>query len=122
MSTNRIDHWLFEQKVGFDWANKKMLVRIYEHLKNEVDNGAGIWKNAIVSMLDEGGALNAGWKPNPNGYYATIKRILKDIDVIRVEKRKLIKGSNWDRFYSEDEDWSWFITNTNSGGYGKIIK
>jgi hypothetical protein len=33
----------------------------------------------------------------------------------------LSKGKNWDRFYG-NEDWSWFITNTNSGGYGMIIK
>jgi hypothetical protein len=117
-----IDYTLFSEKVGYDWANKKMLVRIYEHLKNEVDNGAGIWKNIILSMLADRDYPDTGWKPNPNGYYATVKKILKDIDVIRVENRKVHKGSNWDRFYSETEDWSWFITDTHVSGKGKIIK
>ena len=26
------------------------------------------------------------------------------------------------KFNFGDEDWSWFITNTNSGGYGIIVK
>ena len=64
---------------------------------------------------------------NINGYYSTIRTILKDIKVIQyktingVRRYELEKGPNWDRFYG-DEDWSWFITNTNSGGYGEIIK
>jgi hypothetical protein len=57
-----------------------------------------------------------------NGYYSTIRKNLKDIGVIKYNGRKgLVKGDNWDRFFGE-EDWSWFITNTNSGGYGIIVK
>jgi len=57
-----------------------------------------------------------------NGYYSTIRKNLKDIKVIKYNGRKgLEKGENWDRFFG-DEDWSWFITNTNSGGYGTIVK
>ena len=61
-------------------------------------------------------------KVSVNGYYSTIRKNLKDIGVIQYNGRKgLSKGKNWERFYS-DEDWSWFITNTNSGGYGIIVK
>jgi hypothetical protein len=57
-----------------------------------------------------------------NGYYSTIRTILRDIEVIQYNGSKgLSKGKNWDRFFG-DEDWSWFITNTNSGGYGTIVK
>jgi hypothetical protein len=56
-----------------------------------------------------------------NGYYSTIRKILKDIKVIKYEDKKLVKAENWDRFYS-DEDWSWFVTDTNCGGWGRIVK
>ena len=56
-----------------------------------------------------------------NGYYNRVKSNLKDIDVIRYEGRKLVKGSNWDRLYS-DEDWSWFTMNTDSGSHATIVK
>jgi hypothetical protein len=70
-------------------------------------------------MLIEDGKLG---KVSTNGYYSTIRKNLKDIGVIQYNGRKgLSKGPNWDRFYS-DEDWNWFRTNTNSGGYGTIIK
>jgi hypothetical protein len=70
-------------------------------------------------MLIEDGRLH---KVSLNGYYSTIRKNLKDIGVIQYNGRKgLSKGPNWDRFYG-NEDWSWFITNTNSGGYGTIIK
>jgi hypothetical protein len=55
-------------------------------------------------------------------FHSTIRKNLKDIKVIKYNGRKgLEKGENWDRFFG-DEDWSWFITNTNSGGYGTIVK
>ncbi len=77
------------------------------------------WTNVIYDMLNENNKLG---EVSINGYYSTIRKNLKDIGVIETNGRKGIsKGKNWDRFYS-DEDWSWFITNTNSGGYGKIVK
>jgi hypothetical protein len=77
------------------------------------------WTNVIYDMLHEDKKLGT---VSINGYYSTIRKNLKDIQVIQTNGRKGIsKGKNWDRFYS-DEDWSWFITNTNSGGYGIIVK
>ena len=70
-------------------------------------------------MLIEDGRLN---EVSLNGYYSTIRKNLKDIKVIKYNGRKgLEKGENWDRFFGE-EDWSWFRTNTESGGYGIIVK
>lgn len=112
-----IDYTLFSEKVGYDWANKKMIVRVYEHLKNVMESdGKKSWTEVVRQMLGN----------NPkrfaiNGYYSTIRAILKDIKVIESGYGYFRKGVNWDRFYS-DEDWSWFITNTNCGGYGKTIK
>ena len=78
------------------------------------------WTAIVKHMLIMNGRdLNS---VSVNGYYSTIRTNLKDIGVIQYNGRKgLSKGPNWDRFYS-DEDWSWFITNTNSGGYGTIVK
>jgi hypothetical protein len=124
---NRIDINLFEEKVGFDSYNKKMLVRIYEPLRELIESDAVIkktWVNVISLMFaNEKRMVNIA----VNGYYSSIRKILKDIKVIQyqivngVRTKKLVKGENWDRFYS-DEDWSWFITNTNCGGYGTIVK
>ena len=113
-----IDYTLFSEKVGYDWANKKMLVRVYEHLKNVMESdGKKSWTEVVRQMLGD----------NPtglvvSGYYSTIRAILKDIEVIEIGYGYFRKGRNWDRFYSDSEDWSWFITDTNCGGYGKIIK
>jgi len=118
---SKINVNLFEEKVGYDWANKKMMVKVYEHLKYIVEDTHTVksWINVVRRMLIEDGRIN---EVNPNGYYSTIRKNLKDIGVIQYNGSKgLSKGPNWDRFYS-DEDWSWFITNTNSGGYGTIIK
>ena len=78
------------------------------------------WVAIVKHMLTMNGRdLNS---VSVNGYYSTIRKNLKDIKVIKYNGRKgLEKGPNWDRFFG-DEDWSWFITNTNSGGYGTIIK
>jgi hypothetical protein len=124
---NRIDIDLFEEKVGFDSYNKKMLVRIYEPLRELIESDAVIkktWVNVISLMFaNENRMVNIA----VNGYYSSIRKILRDIKVIQyqivngVRTKKLVKGENWDRFYS-DEDWSWFITNTNCGGYGIIVK
>ncbi len=120
---NRIDINLFEEKVGFDSYNKKMLVRIYEPLRDVVELNAGFvpktWSNVVRYMFEsERRMVNI----EVNGYYSTIRKILKDIKVIKYEDKKLVKAENWDRFYSDDEDWSWFVTDTNCGGWGRIVK
>ena len=112
------DIWI--EKVGYDSVNKKMVAKVYKHLYNVMElEVKPSWIKVITSMLFEDGRLN---EVSLNGYYSTIRKNLKDIGVIQYNGRKgLSKGKNWDRFYS-DEDWSWFITNTNSGGYGTIVK
>lgn len=111
---------LFQTKVGYDWANKKMLCKVYEHLRHTMNapHRDKTWVSVIRSMLIEDGRLD---KVNINGYYSSVRRILKDIGVIAYNGRVLVKGKNWDRFYS-NEDWSWFVTDTHCVGYGKIVK
>ena len=111
---------IWQEKVGYDSVNKKMVAKVYKHLYNVMElEVKPSWIKVITSMLFEDGRLN---EVSLNGYYSTIRKNLKDIGVIQYNGRKgLSKGKNWDRFYS-DEDWSWFITNTNSGGYGTIVK
>ena len=110
--------WL--NKVGYDSANKRMVAKVYKHLYNVMEfTTKPSWTAIIREMLIEDNKLG---KVSLNGYYSTIRKNLKDIEVIQYNGRKgLSKGKNWDRFFG-DEDWSWFITNTNSGGYGRIIK
>ena len=110
--------WL--NKVGYDSANKRMVAKVYKHLYNVMElEVKPSWIKVITSMLFEDGRLG---KVSLNGYYSTIRKNLKDIGVIQYNGRKgLSKGPNWDRFYG-NEDWNWFRTNTNSGGYGTIIK
>ena len=111
---------IWESKVGYDFANKRMIAKVYKHLYNVVNffTTKPTWKKVVTEMLIEDDRLN---EVNVNGYYSTIRKNLKDIGVIEYYKGAIIKGSNWDRFYS-DEDWNWFVTNTNSGGYGTIVK
>ena len=111
---------IWEEKVGYDSANKKMIAKVYKHLYNVMETATKpSWTAIIREMLIEDNKLG---KVSLNGYYSTIRKNLKDIKVIQYNGRKgLTKGQNWDRFFSE-EDWSWFITNTNSGGYGIIVK
>ncbi len=113
---------IWESKVGYDFANKKMIAKVYYSLYYIMMEQSIIkpsWLTVIKHMLAMDGRLH---EVNVNGYYSTIRKNLKDIGVIETNGRKGIsKGKNWDRFYS-DEDWSLFITNTNSGGYGKIVK
>lgn len=112
---------IWESKVGYDSANKRMIAKVYKHLYRILTDTdyTQTWKNVIIHMLLEDGRQLS--ELNLNGYYSTIRKNLKDIGVINTNGRKgLTKGPNWDRFYS-DEDWNWFRTNTNSGGYGTII-
>lgn len=111
---------IWESKVGYDSANKRMVAKVYKHLYNVMEfTTKPSWTAVIREMLIEDGRLN---EVSLNGYYSTIRKNLKDIGVIKYNGRKgLVKGDNWNRFFG-DEDWSWFITNTNSGGYGTIVK
>ena len=121
---NKVSSFMVEEKIGYDWANKKMIIRVYDALKFMMDNYSDLkktWTNTIRTMFVLEGREGDLNKIVLNGYYSTIRRILKDIGVIEYKGRTLVKGRNWDRFYS-DEDWSWFTTSTWAGGYGKIIK
>jgi hypothetical protein len=121
MSKRQLDHSLVCDKIGFDWANKKMMIRVYDSLQYIMEHSTTkpTWTAIVTHMLTLDNQLG---KVSVNGYYSTIRKNLKDIKVIQYNGRKgLSKGPNWDRFFG-DEDWSWFITNTNSGGYGTIIK
>jgi hypothetical protein len=121
MSKRQLDHSLVCDKIGFDWANKKMMIRVYDSLQYIMEHSTAkpTWTAIVTHMLTMDNQLG---KVSVNGYYSTIRKNLKDIGVIQYNGRKgLSKGPNWDRFFGE-EDWSWFITNTNSGGYGTIIK
>ena len=111
---------IWESKVGYDSANKRMIAKVYKHLYIVMElMSKPSWSAIIREMLIEDNKLG---KVSLNGYYSTIRKNLKDIEVIKYNGRKgLSKGKNWDRFFG-DEDWSWFITNTNSGGYGRIVK
>ena len=121
MNKRKLDHNLVSEKIGYDYANKKMMIRVYDSLQYIMEHSTEkpSWLKVITEMLTEDNKLG---KVSINGYYSTIRKNLKDIGVIQYNGRKgLSKGKNWERFYS-DEDWSWFITNTNSGGYGRIVK
>jgi hypothetical protein len=122
---NNVNKELFESKVGYDWKIKMMLCRVAPSLFHIVENSPydsnKSWANVVRLMfLTEGKNLNE-LNVSINGYYNSIKRALKEIDVIRYEGKTLVKGSNWDRMYS-DEDWSWFKLNTDSFGHSIVIK
>ena len=110
----------WENKVGYDSANKRMVAKVYKHLYNVMNfEIKPSWTKIIREMLIEDGRLN---EVKVNGYYSTIRKNLKDINVCYYSPvtQCMVKGKNWDRFFG-DEDWSWFKTNTNSGGYGIIV-
>ena len=113
---------IWEDKVGYDSINKRMVAKVYQSMYYIMEHSTlkPSWVAIVKHMLLMNGKdLNS---VSVNGYYSTIRKNLKDIEVIQYNGRKgLSKGKNWDRFYS-DEDWSWFRTNTNSGGYGIIVK
>lgn len=122
-----VRHDLVCEKIGFDWANKKMLVKVYDSLQYVIEFSGlkPTWTNIVRHMFQSNGDnIN---RIKVNGYYSTIRTILKDIKVIQYESvngvrtYQLEKGPNWDRFFS-DEDWSWFITDTSNGGTGTIVK
>ena len=114
---NNVNKELFESKVGYDWKNKMMLCRVTPYLTDMMENdfydNKRSWVNVIRLMLLSEGKDMSNLDININGYYNSIKRALKEIDVIRYEGRNLVKGTNWNRFVS-NEDWSWFVINTDS--------
>lgn len=122
-------HDIETDKIGYDWANKKMMARVYTSLHDcfamDFYGLKKTWTNVIRHMLAiEGKDINS---IAIGGYYNCIRRNLKDIGVIKyetingVQSKQLTEGPNWDRFFG-DEDWSWFITDTNSGGRAIIVK
>ena len=121
----KLDHNLVSEKIGYDYANKKMMIRVYDSMLYVMNHSTQkpSWLKIVKHMLTMDGMLGGQLcEVSVNGYYSTIRKNLKDIKVIKYNGRKgLEKGENWDRFFG-DEDWSWFITNTNSGGYGIIVK
>ena len=121
----KVSNQMVAEKIGYDWRIKMMMCRVAPALNFLIENKPldvnKSWTNVVRLMfINEGKNLNE-LTISINGYYNRVKSNLKDIDVIRYEGRELVKGSNWDRFYS-DEDWSWFIANTDSGAHAKIIK
>ena len=90
------------------------LIQLIETPMNGVDKS---WANVVRLMFTSEGITDK----SVNGYYNCLKRNLKEIGIIRYEGKDLVKGSNWDRLYS-DEDWSWFVMNTDSGAHAKIVK
>ena len=119
---SKIRQDLVFEKIGYDWANKKCIVRVYDSL-NEVVNTdmKKSWATVVRNMFVRENDMDGLNRINEYGYYSTIRNILKDIKVIQYNGKQLSKGPNWDRFYG-DEDWSWFVTNTNGSGYGEIVK
>ena len=119
MSKVNFDCDLYESKIGYDSVNKMYLIRVYDYLVDEMNNNpAPSWVGIMRKMLG-----NNPNNCNPSGYYSSVRRCLKEIDVCTYDstKRYFVKGSNWDRFVS-DEDWSWFIMRTGSCEYSNIIK
>ena len=119
MSKENFDYDLFQSKIGYDSNNKMYLIRVYDLLVFEMNtNPAPTWTGIMRKMLgDNPKGLN------PSGYYSSVRRCLKEIDVCTYDRNLgyFVKGSNWDRFVS-DEDWSWFIMRTGSCEYSKVIK
>jgi hypothetical protein len=120
----KVSNEMVSEKIGYDWRIKMMLCRVTPSLQTIINSPNDVtksWANVVRLMFtSEGKDLN-NLNVSINGYYNRVKSNLKDIDVIRYEGRNLVKGSNWDRFAS-DEDWSWFTMNTDSYAHAKIVK
>ena len=118
MMNKREFNGIFSEKVGYDSSNKMFLVRVYPSLIRVFNNNEKPhWIDVVKDMLGDNTSVN------PKGYYSSIRRCLKEINVCTYDKSVgyFVKGSNWDRFFS-DEDWSWFICRTGSSEYSTIIK
>jgi len=115
---------ILSEKIGYDAENKKFLIRVYPALLGLMENSpkdSKSWVNVIRYMFLLEGKDMSKVNVNIPSYYSSVKRCLKEIDVIRYEGRELVKGRNWDRFFS-NEDWSWFIMRTGSCEYSTIVK
>ena len=96
---------IFSEKIGYDSENKKFLVRVYPSLIRVFNsNPKPRWIDVVKDMLGSNSSVN------PNGYYSSIRRCLKEIGVCTYDRNLgyFVKGSNWDRFFS-DEQWNWFV-------------
>lgn len=106
---DKISNDLFEDKLySTYWSevNKRYLLRVYHPLVNVVELlSKPKWTDVIYEMGER----------SP-GYYSCVYKSLKEIGVIQYNpiEKMLVKGPNWDRFYS-DETWDWFYMNTSSG-------
>ncbi len=102
-----------------------MLCRVTPYLtelmENDFHGDKRSWVNVIRFMFLSEGKDMSNLNVTINGYYNSIKRALKQIGVIRYNGKDLVKGINWDRFTS-NEDWSWFVLDTDSNGTSKIVK
>lgn len=120
-SKMKVSNEMISQKIGYDWRIKMMLCRVTPSLIQLVEtpmNGVNkSWANVVRLMFTSEGITDK----SVNGYYNCLKRNLKEIGIIRYEGKDLVKGSNWNRFIS-NEDWSWFVLNTDSNGHAKIVK
>jgi hypothetical protein len=100
---------LFEDKLYTTYwseVNKRYLLRVYNPLKNVMELlSKPKWTNVIYEMGE-----------SSPGYYSCVYKSLKEIGVLKYNpiEKMLVKGPNWDRFYS-DETWDWFYMNTSSG-------
>ena len=120
----KVSNEMVSEKIGYDWRIKMMLCRVSPALHNLMNSSNDVnksWTNVVRLMFISEGKNLSNLNVSINGYYNRVKSNLKDIDVIRYEGRELVRGSNWDRLYS-DEDWSWFVMNTDSGAHAKIVK
>jgi hypothetical protein len=111
MMNKREFNGIFSEKVGYDSANKMFLVRVYPSLIRVFNtNPKPRWIDVVKDMLGSNSSVN------PNGYYSSIRRCLKEIGVCTYDRNLgyFVKGSNWDRFFS-DEQWNWFQCRTGSG-------
>ena len=119
MNKVNYDYQLFEEKIGYDSVNKGYLIRVYDYLVDSIENDEKpTWTGIMKRML--------GSNPNglnPSGYYSSVRRCLKEIDVCKFDsvKRCMVKGKNCNRFTS-DENWDWFIMRTGSCEYSTIVK
>jgi hypothetical protein len=124
LSVMKVSNQMISEKIGYDWRIKMMLCRVTPSLQNIINSPNDVtksWADVVRLMfISEGKDLN-NLDVSINGYYNRVKSNLKDIDVIRYEGRNLVKGSNWNRFVS-NEDWSWFVMNTDSCSHAKIVK
>jgi hypothetical protein len=120
-SKMKVSNEMISQKIGYDWRIKMMLCRVTPSLIQLIEtpmNGVDkSWANVVRLMFTSEGITDK----SVNGYYNCLKRNLKEIGIIRYEGKDLVKGSNWNRFIS-NEDWSWFVLNTDSNGHAKIVK